>query len=191
MAEHPRNSTPEPRNATDVGFLTQLDERLMRIAVRQTLASLLLLLWLFNRRGWPLVRGLSLGCLYLSLNLYQGYHEKLEASGWILPIYLASLDFVNRTFIVLTAAGGIAGMACSAIFLHPMFRPYALVIVCTDAAIMAFCLLIMWQCILMSMKGPSRETLRTLLISLTIFSAGIIVMKILETALGLSNINIL
>lgn len=89
------NETVE--NATTV--TDEIFGAILHIMVSQILTSIVLLLWLTQSRGWPMIRGLVLGSFYTFLNLYRGFYGVRDASGWILSIYLASLDTKNPHFI--------------------------------------------------------------------------------------------
>jgi len=69
MAEHPSQSTLEPRNAAHADSLDKLNPQLLKIVESQSFASIFLLLWLINRRGRPLARGVILDSLFALLNL--------------------------------------------------------------------------------------------------------------------------
>lgn len=149
------NESAANSTLTDEDFDTVL-----RIMVSQLLTSIALLLWLTQRRGWPMARGLILGLFYVLLSLYRGLYKVRDASGWILPIHLASLNTKNPHFIALTMAYSILGIVGSIITLSAPFENYTLAVILTDCLITFFVLLVMWNLILTQLTGPSRKSMK-------------------------------
>lgn len=160
-------------------------ESVIRNVVSQALISITLLLWLTQRKGWPLRRGLVLGALYVFLGAFRGFYGQREASGWILSIYLACLETKISSFIVLNVIFSILGMFGSAISYLDTFCHYALAVTLAECLATFFGLIIMWKIILNQLEGPARETMKDLLTSLTVFIAGVTFFKIIESAFEL------
>ena len=148
--------------------------------VSQLITSLILLSWLSQRRGAILARGVILGLVYIGLNLYYAYLGDPKISGWILPVFLACLGVENKYFLILSTGGSLVGMLAS--FAVGTFVPmvYAPAVMGSICLILTLAHLVLWIFILPQASGPARATLRRLIISLTFFACGIILMRIIE-----------
>lgn len=160
-------------------------ESVIRNVVSQTLISVILLLWLTQRKGWPLRRGLILGTLYVFYGAFRGFYGERETSGWILSIYLACLETKISSFITLNVIFSILGMLGSAISFLDIFCHYVLAVTLAECLATFFGLIIMWKITLNQVEGPARETMKDLLTSLTVFIAGVTFFKIIESAFKL------
>lgn len=160
-------------------------ESVIRNVVSQTLISVILLLWLTKRKGWPLRRGLILGTLYVFFGAFRGFYGERETSGWILSIYLACLETKISSLITLNVIFSILGMLGSAISFLDIFCHYVLAVTLAECLTMFFGLIIMWKITLNQVQGAARETMKDLLTSLTVFIAGVAFFKIIESAFKL------
>lgn len=160
-------------------------ESATRNVASQTLTSVILLLWLTQRKGWPLRRGLILGTLYVSFSAFRGFHGERETSVWILAIYLACLETKIYSFITLNVIFSILGMLGSAISFLDIFHHYVFAVTLAECLATFFGLIIMWKITLNQAEGPARETMKDLLTSLTVFIAGVAFFRIIESAFKL------
>ena len=145
-----------------------------------------MMLWLTQRRGYPLFRGAFLGLMYTCLSLYRGYQGLWNLSGWILPIYLSSMDIGNIAFTSVATGSSFMGIIGSGVKLyclgkyHHLSGPHLIGAALSDCGIMAFALVLLWIFLIRETRTKARRTLRAFVKSLTVFTCGLMLLRVFE-----------
>lgn len=155
-------------------------------AISQFVSSAIMLLWLTQRQGYPLIRGACLGLMYTCLNLYRGSQGFWNLSGWVLPIYLSSMDIGSNAFTSVTTGGSFVGMIGSGVKMYYLGKynhlsgPFLIGAALSDCCVMGFALVLLWILLIVESKNKAGRALRTFVRSLTVFTCGIMLLRVFE-----------
>ena len=184
VPENPNNMT-DATNSTTVN--PDVNGILIRSVVSQALGFLVLFLWLSQRRGGPLLRGLVLGFFFALLEVCHCLIGTVEPHSVLLPIYVACFGSNDKLFVLVTMFSALFSITLYLFTFMEFFFIHVLVVVIIDCLNVAFTLVLLSKIVIVQLPGPEFRLMKDFVVSLSVFASGILGLRIFSCAFALND----